>query len=289
MKIKSSMQLKDLARNIKKTRNIKSDVIIRTYMMERFLERISLSEYQDKFILKGGILVASMVGLELRTTRDMDVTSQDCCLSMQDIEERIKKIIAVKADDNVKFELQSIKPCMTEMEHPGVNIVLISYLDNMRTYLNIDMSMGDVITPGAVLYKYKLLLEDREMFVWSYPIETILSEKLHAVFSKGLANSRMRDFYDIYTLTKLRRGDINTGTTALAYRATALHRKVKLEEIDFDRILAKMPGHQKMQTLWSDYQKNFPYASDICWGDAVASVRDLCCQIGLIIEDDLSL
>ena len=119
MKIKSSMQLKDLARNIKKTRDIKSDVITRTYMMERFLERISLSEYKDKFILKGGILVASMVGLELRTTRDMDVTSQDCCLSMQDIEERIKKIIAVKADDNVKFELQSIKPCMTGWASSG--------------------------------------------------------------------------------------------------------------------------------------------------------------------------
>lgn len=289
MKVKSSRQLKDLAGNIKKTRNIKSDVIIRTYMMERFLERISLSEYKDKFILKGGILVASMVGLELRTTRDMDVTSQDCCLSMQDIEERIKKIIAVKADDNVKFELQSIKPCMTEMEHPGVNIVLISYLDNMKTYLNIDMSMGDVITPGAALYKYKLLLEDREMFVWSYPIETILSEKLHAVFSKGLSNSRMRDFYDIYTLTKLRRDDINIGTTALAFKATALHRKIKLQNIDFEDTLKNITDDQQMQTLWSDYQKKFPYASDITWNEAVASVRDLCRGMGLVIEDDLSL
>ena len=260
MKIKSSMQLKDLARNIKKTRNIKSDVIIRTYMMERFLERISLSEYQDKFILKGGILVASMVGLELRTTRDMDVTSQDCCLSMQDIEERIKKIIAVKADDNVKFELQSIKPCMTEMEHPGVNIVLISYLDNMKTYLNIDMSMGDVITPGAVLYKYKLLLEDREMFVWSYPIETILSEKLHAVFSKDL-QFKDEDF-TTFTLTKLRRGDIKQELQRLrwGYRIAP---QSKIEEIDFHD-----PGKNARSSENADalvrLSEKFSYASDIC-------------------------
>lgn len=289
MTINSARQLKDKIHNISREKNIKSEALLRIYTIERLLERISASEFRDSFVLKGGILIAALVGIEIRTTMDMDITIKGHQISRENIEETLQKIISVDIGDNMKFEIQSIKENMQGAKYPGFGVTLVYLFDGMRTHVNIDISRGDVITPGKIIHQYKLLLENKTIPIWSYPIETIFAEKLHAVFDKATSNSRMKDFYDIYTLTKLREEDIDIANTAKAFKATSLQRGVDLGDMDFDQILRDISDSKEMHKLWLEYQKKFPYASDITWNEAVTSVRDLCHDMGLVIEDDLSL
>ena len=177
--IKTARQLKDLIRNLSRKKSADAQLLMRNYMMERFLERISLSEYRDKFILKGGMLVAAMVGLDARSTMDLDATVKGANVNVEDIENLISAIVSVPLDDGVKFQLKSISEIMDEAEYPGIRVNMTTTFDGVVTPLKIDISTGDAITPREIRYSFKLMLEDRSIDIWAYNLETVLAEKLH--------------------------------------------------------------------------------------------------------------
>ena len=172
-------------------------------MMERFLERISLSEYRDKFILKGGMLVAAMVGLDARSTMDLDATVKGANVNVDNVENLISAIVSIPIDDGVKFQLKSISEIMDEAEYPGIRVNMAITFDGVVTPLKIDISTGVAITPREDRYSFKLMLEDRSIDIWAYNLETVLAEKLETIIIRTTTNTRMRDFYDIYILDQL--------------------------------------------------------------------------------------
>lgn len=271
--IKTSRQLKDLIRNLSKDKAADAQILMRNYMMERFLERISLSEYKDKFILKGGMLVAAMVGIDARSTMDLDATVRGANVNVEDVENIIANIISMSIDDGVKFIVKQTSEIMDEAEYPGVRVSLETEFDGVRTPLKIDISTGDIITPSAVSYTFKLMLEDRTIDVLAYNLETVLAEKLETVVARATTNTRMRDFYDIHILNNLHGETIDYEILGQALAATSKKRGSEALLTESEEVFDEIEGSDVMQKLWKSYQKKFSYASDISWHSVMESIR----------------
>lgn len=205
----SQDQLRGRIKNLAQKNNADARILLRLYMIERFLERVSISRYNDNFIIKGGVLVTSLIGVALRSTMDIDTTIKNLNLSESDIQRTVKEICAIDLQDDVTFQIKQISHIMDEMEYPGIRITMNAYLNRMLIPMKIDISTGDIITPSEVQHQYKLLLEDRFISLWSYNLETLLSEKLQTVLARGTLNTRMRDFYDLYELTSIYKDKID--------------------------------------------------------------------------------
>lgn len=273
--IKTAKQLKDLIRNLSKEKSADAQLLMRNYMMERFLERISLSEYKDKFILKGGMLVAAMVGLDARSTMDLDATVKGANVTVKDVENIISAIVSVPLDDGVSFRMKKISEIMDEAEYLGVRVGLETKFDGVITPLKIDISTGDVITPREVRYHFKLMLEERTIDVWAYNLETVLAEKLETIISRTITNTRMRDFYDIYILCQIYGKTLNAEILHDALYATAKKRGTEQYLQDATDVFDEVENDVGMKKLWQAYQKKFSYASDIPWEEVMQSVRAL--------------
>ena len=273
--IKTDKQLKDLIRNLSKKKSADAQILMRNYMMERFLERISLSQYHDKFILKGGMLVAAMVGLDARATMDIDATIKGADVNVEAVESIIMDIISVPMEDGVTFRIKQITEIMDEAEYPGVRVGMETEFDGVRTPLKVDISTGDVITPKEIQYSFKLMLEERSINVWAYNLETVLAEKLETVISRGITNTRMRDYYDIHILIKLYGNTLNGKVLGEALLATAKKRETEYHLNDAQEIFDEIQNDSNMQKLWKSYQEKFSYASDISWEMLMESVREL--------------
>ena len=245
--------------------------------MERFLERISLSEYKDQFILKGGMLVAAMVGLDARATMDLDATIKNTTISVTDVEMIISRIISIPLDDGVSFHIKRISAIMEEADYPGVRVSMETEFDGVITPLKIDISTGDVITPREMRYSFKLMLEDRTIEIWAYNLETVLAEKMETVISRNVTNTRMRDFYDIYILQKLHMEQLKKEVLWNALAATARKRGTleQIESADIREIFNEVESSSVMEELWKTYQKNYAYAADIPWHAIIKSIRTL--------------
>ena len=280
--IHSSKQLKDLIRNLSKEVGIEAHVLIRKYMMERFLERVSSSKYNGSFILKGGMLVAAFVGVEARATMDIDTTIKGIPVTMVDMERTITEISNIDLDDNVKFRIKKVSEIMDEAEYSGIRFSMDAVLDGAVIPLKIDISTGDVITPREIAYSYKLMFEDRTIPIMTYPIETVLAEKLETVISRSITNTRMRDFYDIHILLKSQ--NINADILALALERTAKKRgNFSLLE-NAESVLEAVKSSEDMKMLWNIYQKKFKYAGEYTWDEVIHSVRELSIEAKLDVE-----
>lgn len=280
--IHSSKQLKDLIRNLSKEVGIEAHVLIRKYMMERFLERVSSSKYNGSFILKGGMLVAAFVGVEARATMDIDTTIKGIPVTMVDMERTITEISNIDLDDNVKFRIKKVSEIMDEAEYSGIRFSMDALLDGAVIPLKIDISTGDVITPREIAYSYKLMFEDRTIPIMTYPIETVLAEKLETVISRSITNTRMRDFYDIHILLKSQ--NINADILALALERTAKKRgNFSLLE-NAESVLKIVKSDEDMKRLWDIYQKKFKYAGEYTWDEVIHSVRELSIEAKLDVE-----
>lgn len=276
--IKSATQLKDLIRNLSRKKSADAQILMRNYMMERFLERISISQYQDKFILKGGMLVAAMVGLDARATMDIDATIKGVDVNLEEVENIIADIVSIPLEDGVTFRIKQVSEIMDEAEYPGVRVSMETEFDGVRTPLKIDISTGDVITPKEMQYNFKLMLEDRSIEVWAYNLETVMAEKLETVISRNITNTRMRDFYDIHILLNLYGNMLDTKILGEALQATARKRETEYHLKDAEKIFEEVQEDSGMEKLWKVYQKKFSYAADISWKMVMESVRKLYCM-----------
>lgn len=280
--ITTARQLKDLIRNLSKKKSADAQILMRNYMMERFLERISLSDYKDRFILKGGMLVAAMVGLDARSTMDLDATVKGANVSVEDVENIISSILSVPMEDGVEFQVKRISEIMEEAEYPGVRVSMETTFDGVRTPLKIDISTGDVITPREVRYSFNLMLEDRSIEVWAYNLETVLAEKLETVISRNVTNTRMRDFYDIHILKQLHGESLSASVLRDALAATATKRGTLEQMKDAATVFDEVEENPVMAKLWQSYQKNYSYAADLSWHTVMDSVRALYAVGGIV-------
>lgn len=282
--IHTSTQLKALVRNKSNGDNAKATTLIRNFVMERFLERISLSKYRDKLILKGGMLIASMVGLDNRSTMDMDTTIRNYNLSTQDAIKMIEDIIAITLDDGIRFVVQKVDSIMDDAEYSGIRFKLDAMLDTMKTPLKIDISTGDVITPKEVDYEYKLMFEERSIPILAYNLETVLAEKMETVISRGSLNTRMRDYYDLMILFIIKSEEINYVDLENAFEATSRKRGSFDLLPDIGHILEQIKSDGGLMKQWEIYRKKYDYAADYTWEEIIMNSEQLFSKVGLFHE-----
>ena len=271
----TSMRMKALIRNIAKEKNINSGIVLRNYMLERLLERISKSKYKDNFVLKGGMLVASIVGIDSRATIDLDATLRHFPLSKEKLEKAFEDILKIEIDDGITIKLLNIVEIREDAEYHGFRLSLVGMVDESKIPLKVDITTGDKITPGAIKYSFKLLLEDRNIEVLAYNLETVLAEKVESIISRGVANTRMRDFYDIYILTKLQGENINSSLFKKALAATSKNRGSENQISNAENILIDISESEKLKNLWKNYITKNPYAQEINWTSAFNAVNKL--------------
>lgn len=275
MKRLTAAQAKGRIKNIALNNRADPRVLMRIYMMERFLERIALSPYKDSFIIKGGILITSLVGISMRSTMDIDTSIKGQKLDLENAKSIINEIIEVKINDGVSFEVKDAETIMDEMEYPGIIFHIDALFEKMVTPIKIDISTGDVITPREIEYPYTLMLEDRTINLWSYNLETILAEKVQTILARERANTRMRDFYDIYVLQEKYNSKIKTDIFQKSYEATCRKRGTLYLFGNETEILDIIASDDKINNQWISYQKKFSYASNISFKEIIICIKQL--------------
>lgn len=277
--MKSVMQIKAIIKNIAKENHISAQLIMQNFMLERLLERISVSKYQQNFILKGGFLVAAMVGLDTRATMDMDVTIKGLPVNEQTVREMFEEICKIELADDVTFSFRSIREIRERDIYTGYRVSLSADCPPMAIPLKLDITTGDKITPKEIEYQFKLLLEDRSISVLAYNLETVMAEKLETVISRGDQNTRPRDYYDIYILAKLQYSNIQLDLLKAALKATTEKRGSSAVIRDYNKIMDTVRSSKIMQMQWENYQKNFEYAMGIRFEDVCNTVLRLMNQL----------
>ena len=271
--IKTSRQLKDKIKNLAHGDSLKSQTLLRTYMMERFLERLAASQYNSHFVLKGGMLVSSMVGIQQRATMDIDATVVALPLTLENATRTIQEIIDIDLPDGVGFSITHAESIMEEHDYPGLRFTLIGTLDGLRQKVKIDISTGDAITPQAIEYRYPLMFEDRSLQIMSYNLETLLAEKLETIMYRGTSNTRMRDFYDIYMLTGKPGIAINDATLYRAFLATSDTRRTTEFIPQFAAILESVESNGEIQKIWNKFCNDNDSVLEHDWHKIMASVK----------------
>lgn len=276
--IKNAMSLKAKINNIAKNDNISPQAIMQTYMLERLLERISLSKYKNNFILKGGMLISSIIGIDSRTTMDMDTTIKGFILDKENLTQILNDIFKIDLDDNIQFELINIENIREEDDYGGLRVHISSIFDNMPTDLKIDVTTGDKITYKEINYKYNLLLETRSIDIWSYNIETIIAEKYESIIKRSILNTRIRDFYDIYMLIHLDKKNISGKILKEAIKETSQHRN-SFEIIDNKKVVEEVIDNigtdKDLIKQWGIYKKNHEYAKEIDYLQLIESIKKI--------------
>lgn len=272
MKFSSPTKLKDWIKKKAVEKNTTPELMIRSFMMERFLERISVSPYQENFILKGGFLIASMVGVDQRMTQDMDTTIKGMSVNNETIEKIIKEIIESDVDDNINFEVLSIKNIRDDSLYDDFRISLRGWLFKLRADIKVDITIGDSVIPTEISYPYRLLFEDRTVPIMAYNLDTILSEKMDSILSRNVSNTRSRDFYDVYLLVNLYRSTIDRMSFQQALKIKMKERNnedsLKIHAI----LIEKIEDSDNLTTDWKNYGSKYPYAKNISFESVVQEI-----------------
>lgn len=269
-----AMSLKAKIRNIAKQKNIPAQVILQNYMFERLLVRLSMSEFKEKFVLKGGMLVAAIVGLDNRATMDMDTTLKNLPLTPEAIRTALEDICNVSCDDDVSFDVGKIAPIREDDLYGGYRVMLNAKFETLVTPLSIDVSTGDVITPNAIPYTFtEIFNDDMSYELWAYNIETVMAEKVETILRRGVFNTRPRDFYDVYILTTTQEYDKTLFTDAL--KATAEHRGTANQIADISGILKNLEESSELKLRWDKYRKQFTYAKEIEYAQIITQLTQL--------------
>jgi len=273
--IKGATAVKAKIKNKAGSNSDKSQIILRIYLMERFLERVSLSQYRDNFVLKGGLLVSSLVGVDMRSTMDVDTTVKSLPLNKVSAQKILEEIIAIKLEDGVAFRIAKVQDIMEGHEYGGIRFMIECMIDKLKQIIKIDISTGDEITPRAIAYSLPLIIEDRTINLWAYNLETLLAEKLETVMVRAEVNTRMRDFYDIHVLLKQDTVNIDRDTMKSAFYATCKRRESTEQIVTIDDVINKIADDEVMKQQWNNYRKTNYYVGALEWDDVIGSARTL--------------
>ena len=273
--MKSATAVKAKIKNKAGGSSDKSQIMLRIYLMERLLERVSLSRYRDNFVLKGGLLVSSLVGVDMRSTMDIDTTVKSLPLNKSAIQKILEEIMAIGLEDGVLFRITKVQDIMEGHEYEGVRFMIDCTMDKLKQTIKMDISTGDEITPKAIAHELPLIIEDRTIELWAYNLETLLAEKLETIMVRAEANTRMRDFYDICVLLEQDAETIDRDTMKAAFYATCKKRG-SIELIGaIDDVINKIADDETMRQLWNNYRKTNYYVGALEWEEVIGSARKL--------------
>lgn len=255
-----------------------SDISQKFYQLfyfERILERISISNYRGQIILKGGLLLTSIIGDDERTTKDMDATLKGIPLTKTNVEKVFDEILNIDIDDGVTFQIISIKDNRKEDEYGGFRLNILSKLDNNKTYITVELTTGDIITPREMKYNYNSIFEEKKIPIMSYTLETILAEKFQTIVTRGLLNTRLKDFYDIYILINTKMDQLNKNNLIKAIQNTFKRRETNFDIEQFNDIVSDLIEDNNMNNLWNEYVLKNPYAKNINFNDTIKAIKEI--------------
>lgn len=277
-------QLKAWNKNRAKKDNLSIRAVERNFMLEKFLEKITVSDYQDNFILKGGFLIGSKIGLSQRTTEDLDTTLRRMEVSRLTVEKMMYEIIRTPTKEGIQFNLTSITEIREENDYPGYRIKLTGNLENYRVPIKLDITTGDSIVPKEERYSHKLMYEEKYIAVYAYPIEQILAEKLETILSRGETNTRARDFYDVYSLKHLESESIDYHKLSKSLHNTMMNRRTTIDQSEYKNRIKKLSESSLLLSVWKSYAKNHPYAEDLAFKEVLSTIEDLIQEISQLNE-----
>lgn len=272
MIFKNAMSFKMKIKQIALEKGISTQQVQQNYLIEAFLEKLAQSEFKDNFILKGGFLIGKIVGLDQRSTMDLDTTVKGFTLTQDKLTMITEQILAVATNESFSFQLVSIGKIREVDEYPGLRIKLRANFEKIHETVSIDVTTGDKITPKEISFGFKSMFSNDEIKVLSYPVETILAEKIETILSRGIGSTRPRDFYDVYILSKLRENEIDYGVLSVAFKNTRLKRNSVFKLKDYRKIMTNIEDSEFQQNLWKKYQQQYSYAREISFTEIVNSV-----------------
>jgi predicted nucleotidyltransferase component of viral defense system len=275
MTINSPRQLKDWINNRAKREGVIANTLLQSFMMERLLERIAVSSFRDNFILKGGFLIAAMIGIDMRSTMDMDTTIKGISIDQPEIQKIISEIMSIDLEDHVNFNIKGIKSIHDISEYDDFRVSLEANFFTIKVNLKIDITTGDVIIPGEVDYAYKLMFEEREISIKAYNLNTILAEKIESILVRNISNTRARDYYDLYILIKLNHSMLNRDELKDAIRKKAEERDSTKYLDDYVVYLDSISKSQELRKIWKDYSKKYSYAENIEFDQIIKTIGEL--------------
>ena len=252
---------------------VHQNILIKSFFFDEFLKRLAVSPYKDNFVFKGGFLLSTSLGIDLRSTMDIDFLLRKINLSKENIIKVIKEVVCIEIDDGITFEFKSINEIRKEDEYGGYNVTLLGRLENIKETVNIDVATGDPITPNAVNYEYKCLLDNSILKFKAYNYETILAEKLQTILFRGITNSRCKDFYDLFIIHKLRWDNINKDTLKKAFENTCSYRKTSFTKEDVFKILESINNDSVMETRWNTYRKRNIFVKETRFKDTLDATK----------------
>ena len=272
MTTKNPMQLKALIKKKAEEVNLPSQLVLQNYIMERLLERISLSEFRRNIVLKGGFLIAAIVGLDSRATMDLDATVKGLPMTNESIRSIFDEVCTIALEDNIEFNVSRITDIREGGDYPGLRVSLIANFPPLAIPLSVDVTTGDKITPSEIEYSVRLMFDDRSISLMGYNLETILAEKLETVLSRNITNTRPRDFYDIHLLYAMRSSECNIAVLKQALEETASSRGSLTIMERYRKTVADILESPQMQGFWKKYRDDYEYAKDVEFAETCATI-----------------
>ena len=263
---------------IKKRANGSNDMSLHLHQMfffEHVLMRLEKSKYRDNIILKGGVLLSSIIGSDMRTTKDIDATLKSIALNEETIRNIFEEILSINIDDGVSFKIENIKDIRLEDEYGGYRINVYGKFDKLKTYFFIEVTTGDVITPREIDYKYNSIFEDKIINIMAYPIETIIAEKLESIVSKNISTTRAKDFYDMYIIVNKHKEKINKDTLIMAVKRTFNHRNTRYDIEYLKEIYNLLKDSAILKELFNNYSKKLDYAKNVKYEETIAAINEV--------------
>ena len=268
----NSMQVKEKLKNIAVKRNLEFNTLLRLYMYDRFIERLVVSKYRDNFILKGGFYLSTLFGLESRSTKDIDTAIKDANFTKENVEKMIKSIISIDINDGALISFIEIENIREEDQYGGFRVILNIKVDTIKENFQIDIATGDPITPKPIIYKYYPILGDSYVNVWSYNLETVIAEKLETILRRGEANSRIRDYYDLYLIYTKGWSDVKADNLRKAAAKTFEKRNYKGI---IDETIAILKDSEIIKSRWDSYEKKYDYATGIDYDEIMKCIEEI--------------
>lgn len=273
--MKTPEQLKGAIRNIAVSKSLHPQEVLQMFLFERILDRLSVSPWRDHFILKGGLLISSMIGIGERTTMDMDTTVRGIPMEEEQITEIVRSVIEQDMDDGIQFVFRSIEPIREDDAYNNFRVHLDARYGKINAPMKIDITTGDKITPAAVRYDFPCLFEEKRVPVMAYTLETILAEKYETIIRRNIATTRARDFYDLHTLFRIYRNDVRVDVLKEAITHTAEKRGSLDDMADWQDIVQDIRDEDALRQLWKNYQADNAYAAGITFDQVVDSVEEI--------------
>lgn len=273
--MKTPEQLKGTIRSMAAKKNLRAQEVLQMFLFERVLERLANSAYKNNFILKGGLLISSMLGIGERTTMDMDTTVRGIQMEEDEIVRAVKEILSVDVGDGIEFEYQSIEPIREDDAYNNFRVHLRTKYGKIDSPMKIDITTGDVITPAAIQYDFPMLFEDKTVPVMAYTLETVLAEKYETIIHRNIGTTRARDYYDLHTLFRSRSSEVRLEILKAAVLHTAKKRNSVKDIEDWQEILADIKAEPIMQSLWDNYVTENQYIGELSFEEVLKSVEDI--------------